>query len=163
MATEPTERPARPGEICTCGRPATLVYITAQFGEVPYCEAPHVAAHNSEWPPVLPGSIRPVEEYVVADRDAALRERTARRATWPDGEPASVRDAADDPLRAVGDALLARIWAFGQRRGEDAMLAALRVLLAVADGHLDEDQALPLMARIHDGEHAAVLEEIAAL
>lgn len=94
--------------------------------------------------------------------DAELRERAARGATYPHGEPSTVRRAADEPLRAEGEALLARIWAFGQRRGEVALLAALRVLLAVADG-LDEGQALALMARIRDGEHAAVLDEVEAL
>lgn len=43
MTQQTTERPARPGETCTCGRPATLVYFTAQFGEVPYCGAQHPA------------------------------------------------------------------------------------------------------------------------
>lgn len=85
---------------------------------------------------------------------------TGTSGAYPHGEPSTVRRAADKPLRAEGEALLARIWAFGQRRGEDAMLAALHVLLAVADGLLDEDQALGLMARIRDGEHAAVLAEI---
>jgi len=31
------ERPARPTEICSCGRPAVVVYLTEAFGEVPYC------------------------------------------------------------------------------------------------------------------------------
>ncbi|WP_157430638.1 hypothetical protein [Actinomadura macra] len=50
MATEPihptpdpSERPARPGETCTCGHPAVLVYITTNFGEVPYCGVPRGA------------------------------------------------------------------------------------------------------------------------
>lgn len=34
------ERPARPGELCTCGRPAVVVYVTEKFGEVPYCGIP---------------------------------------------------------------------------------------------------------------------------
>ncbi|GAA0215490.1 hypothetical protein GCM10009527_009190 [Actinomadura nitritigenes] len=92
--------------------------------------------------------------------DAALRERAARGATYPGGEPASVRYAADDPLAALGWSLLERILDFGRRRGEDAMLAVLRVHLALADGLLDEDAAIALMVRIRDGEHAAVLEEI---
>lgn len=38
MTESPTqERPARPGERCTCGRPAVVVYLTEDFGEVPYC------------------------------------------------------------------------------------------------------------------------------
>jgi len=39
------ERPApgaswrygRPGETCSCGRPALVAYITESWGEVPYC------------------------------------------------------------------------------------------------------------------------------
>ncbi|WP_433138745.1 hypothetical protein ACQPZ8_37510 [Actinomadura nitritigenes] len=94
--------------------------------------------------------------------DAALRERAARSATWPGGEPASVREAADDPLAALGWSLFERILDFGRRRGEDAMLAVLRVHLALADGLLVEDAATALMVRIRDGEHMAVLEEMAA-
>ena len=41
MTTPPTtQRPARPGERCTCGRPAVIVYITERFGEVGYCGIP---------------------------------------------------------------------------------------------------------------------------
>jgi hypothetical protein len=32
-----TERPAQPGELCTCGRPARVVYLTKRFGEVGHC------------------------------------------------------------------------------------------------------------------------------
>ena len=39
-APAPTERPARPGEKCKCGRPAVIVYITERFGEVGYCGIP---------------------------------------------------------------------------------------------------------------------------
>jgi hypothetical protein len=31
------ERRAAPGELCTCGRPARLVYITERWGEVGWC------------------------------------------------------------------------------------------------------------------------------
>ncbi|MGI8710759.1 MAG: hypothetical protein ACR2LA_07195 [Acidimicrobiales bacterium] len=31
------QRPARTGERCTCGRPATVVYRTDRFGEVGWC------------------------------------------------------------------------------------------------------------------------------
>ena len=27
-----TQRPARPGDLCTCGRPATVVFLTKQVG-----------------------------------------------------------------------------------------------------------------------------------
>jgi hypothetical protein len=37
------ERPARADERCTCGRTATVVYLTATFGEVPYCGTPNPA------------------------------------------------------------------------------------------------------------------------
>jgi hypothetical protein len=32
-----TERPARPGELCECGRPAVVVYETERFGDVGWC------------------------------------------------------------------------------------------------------------------------------
>lgn len=32
-----TERPAEPGECCTCGRPAVVVYLTERFGAVGWC------------------------------------------------------------------------------------------------------------------------------
>ena len=35
-----TQRPARPGEKCKCGRPAVVVYMTERFGEVGYCGIP---------------------------------------------------------------------------------------------------------------------------
>lgn len=41
MNESTNERPARPGETCTCGKPATIVFMTEQWGETPYCGAPH--------------------------------------------------------------------------------------------------------------------------
>jgi hypothetical protein len=32
-----TERPAEPGELCTCGRQAVVVYLTRMFGRTGYC------------------------------------------------------------------------------------------------------------------------------
>lgn len=34
---EPGTRPAKPGEVCTCGAPAEVTFETARFGDVPYC------------------------------------------------------------------------------------------------------------------------------
>jgi hypothetical protein len=31
------QRPAEPGELCTCGRPAWIVYLTSTFGPIGYC------------------------------------------------------------------------------------------------------------------------------
>lgn len=31
------QRLPRPGEICECGEPAVIVYITEKFGDVPFC------------------------------------------------------------------------------------------------------------------------------
>jgi len=28
---------AKPGELCTCGRPAIMAYLTEKFGRVPFC------------------------------------------------------------------------------------------------------------------------------
>lgn len=43
------QRPAVPGELCTCGRNAIVVYTTGQFGDVGYCGIEGAAFH-----PVLP-------------------------------------------------------------------------------------------------------------
>jgi hypothetical protein len=32
-----TERPAEPGELCTCGRPAVVVYLGSEWGAVGAC------------------------------------------------------------------------------------------------------------------------------
>jgi hypothetical protein len=32
-----SERPAQPGELCTCGRPAEVVFINEQRGETGWC------------------------------------------------------------------------------------------------------------------------------
>ncbi len=32
-----TQRPARPGELCTCGRPALVVFLTAPWGPTGWC------------------------------------------------------------------------------------------------------------------------------
>ncbi|CAN5898250.1 hypothetical protein BH23ACT2_BH23ACT2_26210 [soil metagenome] len=37
----PGRRPARPGEVCTCGDPAVVVYETARFGDVGHCGVEH--------------------------------------------------------------------------------------------------------------------------
>jgi hypothetical protein len=36
----PTERPAEPGERCTCGRQAIVVYLGSIFGPTGYCGIP---------------------------------------------------------------------------------------------------------------------------
>jgi hypothetical protein len=38
------QRPARPGEVCTCGDPAVVVYETARFGDVGHCGVEHVGS-----------------------------------------------------------------------------------------------------------------------
>jgi hypothetical protein len=37
---EPTQRPAEPGERCTCGRQAIVVYLGSVFGPTGYCGIP---------------------------------------------------------------------------------------------------------------------------
>lgn len=36
----PTSAAPCPGETCTCGRPATIVYLTDGHDAAPYCGAP---------------------------------------------------------------------------------------------------------------------------
>ena len=37
---EPSQRPAAPGELCTCGRQAIVVYLGSVFGPTGYCGIP---------------------------------------------------------------------------------------------------------------------------
>ncbi len=34
------QRPAEPGEVCTCGRPAVLVFTGGAYGDTGYCDLP---------------------------------------------------------------------------------------------------------------------------
>lgn len=47
--SESTTRPAKPGELCTCGHPAVVVYPNGQGGQVGHCGVEGAALH-----PVLP-------------------------------------------------------------------------------------------------------------
>lgn len=47
--TESTERRAEAGELCTCGRPARVVFFNEEFGDVGYC-----GIEGSQSRPVLP-------------------------------------------------------------------------------------------------------------
>lgn len=44
-----SERPAQPGELCTCGRPAVTVIPTEKFGDVGHC-----GLEGAAFRPVLP-------------------------------------------------------------------------------------------------------------
>lgn len=37
----PWQRPAEDGEVCSCGQPASTVFVTTDHGEVPYCGVEH--------------------------------------------------------------------------------------------------------------------------
>ncbi len=37
LEAAPSDRPAQPGERCTCGRQAVVVYLTSRFGPIGYC------------------------------------------------------------------------------------------------------------------------------
>lgn len=55
------QRPAKPGDLCTCGRQAVTVFSNEQFGDAGYCGIEGAAAR-----PVLPcpwcGSSEPHKE-----------------------------------------------------------------------------------------------------
>ena len=40
LEASPTERPAEPGELCTCGRQAIVIYLGSIFGPTGYCGIP---------------------------------------------------------------------------------------------------------------------------
>jgi hypothetical protein len=44
------ERPAEPGELCTCGRPAVTVFLTGRFGPVGYCGVSDGGARSGDCP-----------------------------------------------------------------------------------------------------------------
>lgn len=44
----PTTRAPLPGELCTCGRTATIVYLTKDHGDVPYCGIPDGGANKHQ-------------------------------------------------------------------------------------------------------------------
>ena len=47
--TDPTAwRPAYEGERCDCGQPASTVFVTERWGDVPYCGVPHAGDHPGE-------------------------------------------------------------------------------------------------------------------
>ncbi|MFC4054637.1 hypothetical protein ACFOY4_33525 [Actinomadura syzygii] len=71
---------------------------------------------------------------------------------WPDGEPESVRLAAD------AEQIMARILDFGRRRGEMPMYAVLRVTFAHVDDQIDEDEALRLVAEVKAGRWREVVD-----
>jgi hypothetical protein len=52
--TAPPERPALPGELCTCGRPAIVVYHTERWGDVGACLVDDGGQHGP-WPCVFCG------------------------------------------------------------------------------------------------------------
>lgn len=50
-----TERPAQPGETCDCGHPARTVYVTENFGDVPYCGVPRSGSDQTAELPSVAG------------------------------------------------------------------------------------------------------------
>lgn len=65
-----TERSAQPGETCTCGQPAVVVYVTADHGDVPYCGIPHVAPALEAEDIRIERARLALTEYVGADLGA---------------------------------------------------------------------------------------------
>jgi hypothetical protein len=50
LQEDPTERPAAPGERCTCGRQAIVVYLGSTFGPTGYCGIPDGGDHAGPCP-----------------------------------------------------------------------------------------------------------------
>jgi hypothetical protein len=50
LEARPTERPAEPGELCTCGRQAILVYLGSVFGPTGYCGIADGGDHTGPCP-----------------------------------------------------------------------------------------------------------------
>jgi hypothetical protein len=50
LQAPPTERPAAPGERCTCGRQAIVVYLGSTFGPTGYCGIPDGGDHAGPCP-----------------------------------------------------------------------------------------------------------------
>jgi hypothetical protein len=56
-----TQRPAAPGELCTCGRQAIVVYLGSVFGPTGYCGIPDGGDHTGPCP--FCGGPRHTEPY----------------------------------------------------------------------------------------------------
>ncbi len=50
MSDRPTQRPARPDELCTCGRPAVEVLPGGRYGPTGYCGLPDGGAKDGPCP-----------------------------------------------------------------------------------------------------------------
>lgn len=48
MQDRTEERPPRPGETCSCGRAAVVVFLTDDLGEIPSCGLPHTGTPEPE-------------------------------------------------------------------------------------------------------------------
>jgi hypothetical protein len=66
-----TERPAKLGERCTCGRPAVVVLMTERFGEVGACLIDD-RGRFAPWPCIFRGGS---EHHDRGDRCPAYRVR----------------------------------------------------------------------------------------
>jgi hypothetical protein len=100
------ERPAEPGEVCSCGRPAVVVFITRQYGDVPYCGAEHAA----------PANPAPAGDGRIADARAAL---TAASVAVMSGNLGYDAERVVERLTAAVEELLALI-AVRAERGTEA-------------------------------------------
>jgi hypothetical protein len=126
MATEPTdhgptpntERPARPGETCSCGRPATIAYVHEDGPDVPYCGVPQTATAAEEgWDAILQAGAEQ-EDGRIADARAAL---TAASAAVMSGNLGYDAERVVERLTKVVEGLLALIAIRAER---DAALEA---------------------------------------
>lgn len=76
------DRLARAGELCTCGRPAVVVYLTERFGGVGYCGQPGVSSS-------------PLSEATVAGVRATIVQaaRVIEQVGWTQGQSQSLTGA----------------------------------------------------------------------
>ncbi|MDG4784380.1 hypothetical protein O7626_41075 [Micromonospora sp. WMMD1102] len=93
----PGERPAEPGEVCTCGRPATTVFLGSQFGDTGWCGMPQSADDVCPW--CGEKHVGRCPKYKLRP-DAPVDETAAEGAR--DDDTASVDATATDPERVDG-------------------------------------------------------------
>ena len=137
---ESSERPAEPGELCTCGRQARTVFLTRRWGEVGSCDT-----NNAGLAPVLPcpfcgateahevdGEVVKCPQYRLRILDD-LTEESVEQLLENFPERLAEMEAADAIHR---DALLAWLKSYV----EDDKVPDVLVAMYEADGYWERDR-----------------------
>jgi hypothetical protein len=73
MPDRTNQRSARPDETCSCGRPATIVFVFEDAPDVPYCGTPRRAGEGDEdWDAIPQAGAEQEEDGRIADAREAI-------------------------------------------------------------------------------------------